>query len=573
MLLMALVEVLGIASIMPFMALVANPESLGTNKYLQGAYESTGAAGSNEFLIYLGIGVLGFLILSNAVSAFTMWLMLKFSNMRMHSLSERLLVKYLSQPYVFFLNRNTSELLKNVLPEVSRVVGGILIPAVQAFSRAIVVVFIVGLLLLVDPLLALSVVAVLGASYGLIYWLIRRRLAAIGRKSVEAATDRYRYAMEALGGIKDIKLFGRESAFVGRYSGPSRRAARYEAMGQAMALLPRYALEVIAFGGILVIVLYLLATRGEIGQVLPLIAVYAVAGYRLMPAMQQIFAASTQVRFNLPALDPLCKDLKDAPTEQAYAIAKSDGIRLPFEHQIELTNVRFAYPGSTTAVLHGLNLTIRVNSTIGLVGMTGAGKTTIADIVLGLLSPDSGHLHVDGTDICGQAVRRWQANVGYVPQSIYLSDDTVASNIAFGVPEDQIDFVAVERAARAANLHEFVVSSLPRGYRTVVGERGIRLSGGQRQRIAIARAMYRNPGVLVLDEATSALDGITENVVMEAIGSLSRHKTIIVIAHRVTTLRECDMIYVLASGEVVASGSYEELLERNQQFRAMANVA
>jgi ABC-type multidrug transport system fused ATPase/permease subunit len=573
MLVMATFEVLGIASIMPFMALVANPDSVHSNHYLAAAYAFTGLQSVESFLLVVGIAVLGFLVLSNAVSALTLWRMLNFTNMRMHTLSERLLVKYLSQPYVFFLNRNSSELLKNVLPEVSRVIGGILIPGIQALSRLVVVFFIVGLLLAVDPLLAISVLLVLGLAYGTIYWSVRRRLAAIGKASFEASTRRYQFASEALSGIKDIKLFGREAAFVSRFSVPSRLAAYYEAQGQVMSSLPRYALEVVAFGGIVMIVLYLLATKGGIEQVLPLVALYAFAGYRLMPAMQQIFFATTQIRFHAPALDQLCRDLDGAPTESVPQASRPTPVPMRVDDSIELRSVRFAYPGSQKPVLRNLNLRIGARTTVGLVGMTGAGKTTIADIVLGILHPDSGALLVDGNPISPENVGQWRANVGHVPQSIYISDDTVAGNIAFGVPAGSIDMARVERAAKAANLHEFVATNLPDEYMTLVGERGVRLSGGQRQRIGIARALYNDPGVLVLDEATSALDGITENVVMEALHHFSHDRTIIVIAHRVTTLRACDMIYMMVAGDIAVSGTYEELLRSNQNFRAMANVA
>jgi ABC-type multidrug transport system fused ATPase/permease subunit len=572
-LVMASFEVIGIASIMPFMAVVANPEVIATNKHFAAAYGFLAAGSERIFLIYLGVLVLGLVVITNTISGLTMWLMLRFTTGRMHSLSERLLTKYLSQPYTFFLHRNSAELLKNVLPEVGRVISGVLIPGIHVLARSVVVLFIIGLLLMVDPVLAILVLAVLGSAYGCIYWLVRQKLAAIGQASVEASRQRYRYANEALAGIKDIKLFGREGSFLRRFSGPSWSAARYEAHGQAVAALPRYVLEVVAFGGILIIVLYLLAASGGVGDALPLISLYALAGYRLLPALQMIFSSATQVRFNAPALDELCRDLQDAP-ETAPPFMKEEVVeRLEVRDKIELKSVHFSYPGTAASVLRDLSLRIPARTSIGLVGATGAGKTTVVDVVLGLLTPDSGVLAVDGQAITSRNRRNWQANLGYVPQSIYLADDTIAANIAFGVPDNQIDHIQVERAARAANLHQFVVGSLPAGYGTVVGDRGIRLSGGQRQRVGIARALYHDPGVLVLDEATSALDGITEGVVMEALRSLAHLKTMIVVAHRVTTLRECDAIYMLAGGKIVCSGTYSELLGSNEEFRAMANVA
>jgi ATP-binding cassette, subfamily B, bacterial PglK len=572
MLVMASLEVLGVASIMPFMAVVANPETVHTNQHLSAAYEYLGFASTERFLLFLGVTTLSLLVFSNAFSAFTTWRMLEFTNMQMHFLSERVLGKYLRQPYTFFLNRNSAELQKNVLYEVSRVIGGILIPGIHAVSRTVVVILILALLVAVDPLLALCVFSVLGTTYGLIYRFVRKKLAVIGHASIEAATLRHQYANEALSGIRDIKLLGSEAAFIRRYSEPSRRAARYEALSQTLSYLPRYALEAVAFGGILLIVLYLLGVKDGISQVLPLVVLYTLAGYRLMPAMQQIYSTLTQARYNLAILNQLLQDLQWEPHELSVPPPTGERRRLPFNRQIELKAVTFTYPGSNSPVLVGLDLTIKANATIGLAGETGAGKTTIADLILGLLDPDAGELRIDGIPINATNMRQWQANVGYVPQTIYLSDDTVAANIAFGIPPEKMDLTAVERAARAANLHEFVTVSLPSGYHTLVGERGIRLSGGQRQRIAIARALYREPHMLILDEATSALDGITENIVMEAIHNLSHQKTILVIAHRLTTLKECDLIYLIASGKMVAQGTYDELLASSEQFRAMASI-
>jgi ABC-type multidrug transport system fused ATPase/permease subunit len=242
------------------------------------------------------------------------------------------------------------------------------------------------------------------------------------------------------------------------------------------------------------------------------------------------------------------------------------------EKSIELESIRFNYPNTETPAIHDLSLRIEAGTTVGLVGPTGCGKTTSVDILLGLLTPQRGRLLVDGDEITEENLRRWQVNLGYVPQQIYLSDSTLARNIAFGIPEHKIDLDAVERAARVANLHDFVVSELPEGYRTIVGERGVRLSGGQRQRVGIARAVYHNPAVLVLDEATSALDTVTETAVMDAIHNLAHEKTIIVIAHRITTVRECDNIYMLDKGRIVAEGTYDRLLKTSEHFRALAKV-
>ncbi len=571
---MGMTEITGIISIAPFMGIVSNPGIIHTNKYLSQIYNALGFSNSNQFLFFTGVVVLAVLAFGNGFSSFITWLLLRFTFLQGHSLSVRLLNKYLSQPYVFFLNRNTADLSKNILMEVHRVIGGVLMPGMQVLTKVVVAFSILGLLIVVDPLLAVTVAVVLGGAYAAVFGLVRMKLARIGKTSAEARTQCFKVASEALGGVKDLKLFGRESVFLQRYFTTSRQFAGYEATSQIFSQLPRYALETIAFGGILLIVLYLIGVKQNAETALPLISLYAFAGYRLMPALQRIFIGMTTIRYNLPALDILHNDLipqdsdSDMVSDHAETIAP-----LKFKDRIELRDIVYSYPNTSIPAVNKLNLEVKAKTTVGLVGVTGSGKTTTVDIMLGLLSPGSGQLIVDGTEITPANVRSWQNNLGYVPQSIYLTDDTIIRNIAFGVKDNEIDNKAVERAARIATLHDFIMRDLPDGYDTLVGERGVRLSGGQHQRIGIARALYHDPKVLIFDEATSALDGITENAIMEAIQKISRKKTIIMIAHRLTTVQECDVIYMLEKGEVTAKGTYSELIESSSQFRKMANLA
>lgn len=288
-----------------------------------------------------------------------------------------------------------------------------------------------------------------------------------------------------------------------------------------------------------------------------------------MPALQIIYGGVSTIRFNLAALDALHQDIGEKAPD--FKLQRSEQVRpLRLEQVLELNNITYTYNGAEKPALRDINLRISANTTVGFAGKTGSGKTTVIDIILGLLDPQEGHLLVDFEKLQGDLIPRWQRNIGYVPQFIYLADDTVAGNIAFGVPVNEIDRKAVERAAIIANLHEFVRLELPQGYDTYIGERGIRLSGGQRQRIGIARALYHEPQVLVLDEATSALDNITEEAVMQAIRSLSGKKTILMIAHRLTTLQGCDIIHFLKNGRIDAFGSFEDLSQSNDEFRKMA---
>jgi ABC-type multidrug transport system fused ATPase/permease subunit len=330
-------------------------------------------------------------------------------------------------------------------------------------------------------------------------------------------------------------------------------------------------MQVLLFGGMLLALVYLMANYGGFQQALPVLALYAFAAYRLMPNIKSIYQSVSQMRFTEAALDALCEDFRTLQTSPSPSESGVEQIRLSKE--LRLDNVVYSYPNAPQPALNGLDITIPAFSKVGLVGSTGCGKTTTIDLVLGLLQPDAGRLLVDGKEIGAGNVRAWQRSVGYVAQHIFLADDTVAGNIAFGLSDKKTDLAAVERAAKIANLHEFVVGELPDGYQTQVGERGVRLSGGQRQRIGIARALYNDPDILILDEATSALDNLTEHAVMEAVHNLSNRKTIVLIAHRLSTVRSCDQIFLLEHGRLIGAGTYDELVATNDTFRAMAGTA
>jgi len=420
-------------------------------------------------------------------------------------------------------------------------------------------------LLVANPLLALVVAAVLGGAYALVYQRVHGFLGRLGRVTNGANAVRFTTASSLLGGIKEIKLYDRAAHFLAAFAGASATHAHHSGTYQIVAQVPRYLLEVLAMGGIVVILLYLIATGGPLDQSLPVVALYVLAGYRLMPALQQIFAGLASIRFNQPLVKALADDMGGAVTD---AVRQDE--RLPaLERSIELRSLVFTYAGAADRAVRLDNLTIPARASVAFVGPTGAGKSTIVDLILGLLTPDSGSILVDGQAIHAGNLRAWQKQVGYVPQQIYLLDDSITRNIAFGIADADIDPAQVERAARAARLHDFVAGELPEGYATVVGERGVRLSGGERQRIGIARALYRDPSILVFDEATAALDTSTEAAVMQAIESLSGSKTIIIIAHRLATVRRCQTIFLVENGTVSASGSYEQLVQANRRFRTM----
>lgn len=563
-------EIAGIASIMPFMAIVSNPAVVDKNQYLSWAYKYFGFSSVPNFLIALGFLVFFIILLSNCFKALALWLELRFVHFRLYSLSRRLLYSYLHQPYVFFLNQNSSNLGKNILQEVSLFAHHVLRPFTQTLSRLVIVFFILCLLFFVDPILAILILTTIGGAYTGLFFLIQRKLARMGETRFESNTQRSKAVSEVFGGIKELKVLGKEGFFFNLFSHRAHQLEGSYAKSNFISQLPSYIMEILSFGGILIIVLYFLIVRQELGKTLPVIALYAFAGYRLLPAMQGIFSAITLLRFNLTVLDLLHQDLsgiREIPVE--WQKEKLPALR--FREKIQLKSIRFSYPGTESPILKGLNLTIKKNSNIGFMGTTGSGKTTTIDLLLGLLLPQEGNLLVDDIPVTSNNLPQWQRNLGYVPQTIFLFDDSLAGNIALGVPPDEIDMAAVERASRIANLHAFVTTELMEGYGTIVGEHGVRLSGGQRQRIGIARALYHDPEILVMDEATSALDGITEEAVIQAIRNLGGKKTIIIIAHRLTTLKDCDLIYVMDKGQVVEKGTYLELSSSSDRFRAMAN--
>lgn len=571
-LIMGLLETAGIASIMPFMAVLANPSIIEANNILYQIYIISGLTCHNQFLFLLGIGVLLILFISNSFAAFTTWLLMRFVYFRGDALSNRLFRKYLNAPYSFFLNHNSSELVKNLISEIHRIVSGVLAPAMQIIARTVIALCIFVLLIAVDPLLAIIIFMVCGGLYGTVFLFSKKKLAANGKKSTEAQGQRFKLTSEAFGGIKELKLLGREDEYLERYLKQSYCFAACESTSQAITVLPKYALETIIFGGILLIMLYMIGIKKDITQVLPMLALYAFAGYRLMPGFNQIFQGISVIRYHSAALDIIHKHLQiESCNEKSSGMGSSSTVPMPFKEGIELKNVSFSYPKSETIVINNLNLLIKTNTTTAFVGKTGSGKTTLIDIILGLLPIDTGKMYVDGTLLEKSHLRSWQKNIGYVPQQIFLADDTVARNIAFAIPDDEINHEEVIHAAKLANIHEFVSNNLPQGYDTHLGERGVRLSGGQRQRIGIARALYHSPKVLVLDEATSALDGLTENVIMDAIHSLTHKKTILLIAHRLSTVKECSLIHVLNKGNITASGTYEELMTSCTEFRKMAD--
>ncbi|GAB6391470.1 MAG: ABC transporter ATP-binding protein [Treponematales bacterium] len=568
-LLMGVLELVGVGSIGPFISIASSPAIIHTNKYLSALYEHFNFTSDNSFIITCGVCVIIILCVSNVSLAGINFVNYYFSARCRHSIGVRLFEKYLRQPYVFFLNVNTATISNRLLGEVNNFVNSVLLSSLQLISASIISLFIIVLLVLLNPFLALSVSVVLAACYLFIFAVVRKYIAKKGRENVKYDTLKYKYINESFGGIKDVKIMGKEKVFIDLFSGPSLKYARNSVFGDLANELPRFLVETVALSGIILVIIFMIKSGQSMGQFLPVLTIYAFGAYRLLPNVQKMYRAFSSIRFHTQAVDDLTRDLNGLPDS---AIASgADVPRMPFSGSIELSGISFSYPNTDKNVIRNQSISIKHNSSVALVGATGCGKTTLADIILGLLEPQMGKIVIDGTEVTNANIKSWQKNLGYVPQNIYLTDDTVKNNIAFGIEPDEIDDVAVENAAKMANIHHFIVEELKEDYNTLIGERGIRLSGGQRQRIGIARAIYHDPSVLILDEATSALDSLTESAIMDAIGNLSSKKTIIMIAHRITTVKSCDVIYMMERGVIVDSGNYGELYERNAVFRRLAD--
>lgn len=556
---MALLDMLGIASVVPFMAVITNPDIIETNEYLNKAFlisNRFGVENKDQFLFALGVFVFLFLVISLSFKALTSYAQLRFVQMRRYTIGKRVLETFLRQPYSWFLNRNSADLGKSILSEVGAIVGKGLRPIFELLSRLLIVVVLIILLMLVDVQITLVVAFIIGGSYGLFFYLTKNYLYRIGKERFKNNTSLFMSINEAFGAVKEIKIGGLEKTYIERFSDPAIVVARKEAYAGILAQLPRYFLEAITFGGVILMVLYLMVEKGSFNNALPLISLFVFAGYRLLPSLQSIYASFNQITFVSTAVDSLYSDLNSLTKIDTT----KDINKISLNKSIALKQVSYNYPNSSKTALRDINIHIPARTTVGLMGTTGSGKTTTIDIIIGLLEAQKGTLEVDGKIITKNNSRNWQSSIGYVPQHIFLADDSVAANIALGTKSNNINYEAVEKSSKTANLHEFVINELPNQYQTKVGDRGIRLSGGQRQRIGIARALYHNPSVIIFDEATSSLDTNTEKLVMNAIEKISQNKTIILIAHRLSTLKNCDKIFLMEKGEIKKEGTFEELI-------------
>jgi ABC-type multidrug transport system fused ATPase/permease subunit len=557
-LIMAFLDVLGVASVLPFITVLMSPDLVEKNFILNNLYNKLGFVNLKSFFFVLGVIVFFFFLLSVIFKAFTTHLQIRFALNREYSMSKRLFESYLSQPYIWFLNQHSADLSKKILSEVNIVINKGLIPLMNLITQSAVTIVMLLLLFIVNPLLTLSVGFILIIVYFIIYIILFKWVRRLGKTRKQADKECFIRLSETYGAIKEIKVGGLEQSFIENFLMPLKTYTKSKTTFQSISILPRYFMEFFFFGGALLVALLLMSQDTISEDIIPTIALFVIASYRLIPAMQQIYSSSANLRFVKPAIDELNKEYFRYIN---FTPKYENSIKsMPLKHSIKLNNITYSYPNVSKPAVKYINLSIPAHSIVGFVGTTGSGKTTIIDLILGLLEPQEGTLCIDGKEINASNRRQWQSGIGYVPQHIYLADSTIAQNIAFGVSPENINLDDIKEAATIANINEFIVNELPKQYQTTIGERGVRLSGGQRQRIGIARALYHKPKIIIFDEATSALDEQTEKTVMDAINKISKNTTIIIVAHRLNTIKKCDIIFKIEKGKIINQENFNEII-------------
>jgi ABC-type multidrug transport system fused ATPase/permease subunit len=562
----AALEVLGIGLLVPIVAMTQDPSLFLQNRYIAAAYKWSGAQSEKEFMLIACAALLVLFLVKNVYQAVLAW----SHNNFLFALFQRKAIQmfrfYLTSPFLFHLTKNSAELLRNV-QIIQHAIVNVLMPYIYIITDVMITSAILGLLLLNDFKTALAALAFFGGIAGGTYYLIKRRLSTLGAVQSRELTAIIQQVQQALGSIKETRVLCREAFFLSSYKQHLAPYARALCAHSIYTSIPRFVNEATAVVLVL-IVLMLAISSGREADTFVTLGFFAVAAIRLLPSLTRIGGSVASIRFYSAHLNDIYKDLQSSMRVAHVAHLHSNDSKLSLCDTIAFHDVSFSYTPTQSPVVRSLSFSISALQSVAFVGPSGAGKTTVVDLLLGLLEPSSGHILVDGLNIHDN-VRAWQRNIGYVPQQIYLSDASIRDNVAFALPADAIDDQAVWRALAMAQLDEFV-RGLDHGLDTMVGERGARLSGGQRQRIGIARALYHDPQVLVLDEATAALDNETEAAFIDSIRSLAGRKTIIFIAHRLSTVMHCDRIFYLKQGELVLQGTFDALLESSEDFRRFA---
>ena len=567
MIIASLVEVLSVAAVPVLVAVLSDPEQVLANERFAFVWDLFGINSNQGLLIFGSLFVFGAFVLKNAFLIFYKWISTSFIFGLYTRLGDKLFRTYMDAPYTFHLGRNSAELLRNVTQETQLLVVKFLFPFMKFVMDVGIVTGILILLLLAEPVMTIVVFGVLGGGSMLFMRSLRNSIKKYGLQEQHYRGQMIQSVNEGLGGFKDVKVMGRTDFFKDRFHndlGKTSHSFRFkEFVGQI--IIP--SVETFAVVGMLMMALFLFVQGKDLTSIIPILALFITATARLMPAFKKTIHHYNIIKYHGYVVDPVYDDLTLLDDKKQSYDSSQDIEVLPLNESLQFKNVSYSYPEASEAALDNVSLEIKKGQIVGFVGTSGAGKTTVVDVLLGLLKPQNGSVEVDGTDISSK-LQGWQKNIGYIPQTIYLSDDTIRKNIAFGIPDEKIDDNRIKNAIKSAQLDDYI-SRLPEGYNTMIGEGGVRISGGQRQRIGIARALYHNPEVLIMDEATSALDNQTERKVMEQIESLKEGRTIIMIAHRLSTVKNADKLFLMEYGKLIGEGTYEELLQ-NKTFLLMA---
>jgi ATP-binding cassette, subfamily B, bacterial PglK len=555
----ALFQVIGVTSIFPFLAIAADPERIRRSHFGTRFLSFFPPMENRQLLLVAGVIAVAALLASNAVNLLAEYARTRYAQNFAHWLRVRLLRRMASQPYTYFLQRNSGDLLKKILGDVGNYTTGVLLPLLDSVARGLTAALLLATVFLVQPVIAVSAAIVLGGFYVITFRVLARKRREVDENLRTHLAGLFREAHQMLGGIKPVKVHRAEEHFLARFAGHSAIIAKMNARVPVFANSARYLVEPLAFGGLVVAVLLLAARGRDFSDILPNLGVMALAGYRLLPSLQLLYSQLTQVSSMRHAVDEVYDEFVEAETDRSASLAiRSDRVTsaTPFRwnDSITLREISFRYPGVSRPALDGISLTIGKSSSLGVIGPTGSGKSTLVDLLLGLYQPSVGEILIDGRPLTPALVPAWQASIGYVPQDIFLIDDTIARNVAFGLPDDEIDPVQLREACATAQILDFIETELRDGFDTIVGERGIRLSGGQRQRIGLARALYHRPSLLILDEATSALDMATEAKLLDALRSLAGKLTMVVAAHRLSTVTGCDQLIDLRNEPCTLEG-------------------
>ena len=565
----------GIAAIAPFFAVLGQPELIDHNALLHWAYAHGDFSSKRGFVVALGIAFSAVMLIANLINVLGSLAMSRLALRIGTEMQCTLFGEYLSRPYSFHTCANGTTLFNNILYETARFTNGILRSVFMLVTNLVTASFIILSILLLNPMIALAMIAGLAGGYALIYFVLRNRLMLLGQTQSRSAIEQAQVLYESFGAIKEIIVLQVQNFFRGRFERASKSFSLAATLSQVVSENPRYFMECVAAVGLVCLALVLSGRTDGVGPWLGQLTFLAFAAYRLLPILQLIFAASVNIRAGRAGLALIAPDLRRARSAihtTNPAILRTDRAwQARPQQEILLEDVSFRYAPDQPWALRGVSLRVPARAAVGIVGVNGSGKTTLVDVIVGLLVPSEGRVEVDGRTLDEANRAAWQSRIAYVPQNIFLLDSSIAQNIALGIPAADIDRQRLLEAGRAAQLDEFI-KTLPAGYDHRVGERGIQLSGGQRQRIGIARALYREASVLVFDEATSALDGLTEQELMATLGRLRGRYTTILIAHRMTTVRSCDIIFELESGKIIGSGTYDGLLKSSAAFRRMTGV-